>query len=48
MIAIEATPKSASSVKSRTRRTWMAFTYGQWLQMNITTVPLVPRTSSKV
>ena len=33
---------------SRTILATTAFTYGQWLQMNITTVPLAPRTDSSV
>ena len=48
MIATLPTPCCASSVMSRVILAATAFTYGQWLQMNITTVPLAPRTEASV
>jgi hypothetical protein len=43
MTAIEPTPSAESSLQSRTMRSITALTYGQWLQMNITTRPFSPR-----
>ena len=40
------TPSAASSRMSVTIRSMTAFTYGQWLQMNITTRPFGPRAES--
>ena len=47
-IAIAPMPCSLSSPTSRMMRSSTALTYGQWLQMNITSRPLGPRTSSRV
>jgi hypothetical protein len=43
MMAIEPIPCAPRSLQSRTMRSSTAFTYGQWLQMNITSRPLGPR-----
>jgi hypothetical protein len=43
MTAIEPMPSGPSSLQSRTMRSMARFTYGQWLQMNITSRPLSPR-----
>ena len=48
MIATLPTPCAASSRVSRTILSSTALTYGQWLQMNMTTVPLAPRTDASV
>src|SRR5438105_5052123 len=41
-------PSAVKSFASRMRRSRTAFTYGQWLQMNITSRPLGPRLLFKV
>src|SRR5687767_12994923 len=43
MMAIEPIPFAASARPSLTMRSIDFFTYGQWLQMNITTRPFSPR-----
>ena len=42
MIATLLTPSSFNSAVSRTSFSLIAFTYGQWLQMNMTSKPLDP------
>src|SRR3977135_3234266 len=45
--ATEPTPCAESSLQSRTMRSMTALTYGQWLQMNMTTSPFGPLTAPR-
>src|SRR5574343_1717166 len=48
MMATQPMPCSASSRQSRIRRSMIALTKGQWLQMNMTSSPLGPRQLARV
>ena len=48
MIAIAPTPSRFSASMSRGSLAAIAFTYGQWLQMNMTTSPFGPRAEARV